>query len=246
MRHSQTAQNKRRPLSDGTVKRRRTDCCEQNKLEKGLETGGRNDSELFCQETIDYTLTPNSSVWDWETPVRHGVTLCLPKTTTARGRRIIDQRPERCTRKGIPIWRCPHGIDFTTYRQTPYSTRRLSSTCPKCCLFVGRSTKEDLAWVRQDFGTWIDDYIDEDPYDLNLSTYEVTRDNLTVGQNPLAGITRSFWDDIRWSDHYDNETGFNFTMNLLFGPSGNRQTLLGGGRPPCQNMEVSIVVPEIY
>jgi hypothetical protein len=110
---------------------------------------------------------------------------------------------------------------------------------------MDRSTKEDLAWVKQDFATWVDDHL-EDPNDTNNSgflDYEVIRDNLTVNQNPIAGLGESFWNDLRWNDHYDNETGFDFTMNLLLGPSGNRMTLLGGGLPPCQDMNRPITEP---
>ena len=191
-----------------------------------LDIGGRPDHELFYDDNLDLTLPPNSEEWDWAQPPRRGLTIHLPTSTYHRPRKIVDQAPQQGICTGQPIaWICPHNIRFWLVNFDRYS--RVTSTCPQCCLFAYRSTKNDLRWVEEDFDEWSIDYLQGDfP---NISCYAVDRGSLSPGQCPLAGISTSFWENVRWSDHYDNEGGYALAYQLLFGPSGNFGTLLGGG-----------------
>jgi hypothetical protein len=143
--------------------------------------------------------------------------------STHNSRRTFDQRPRQITGRGAPSWRCPHGVWFWIIRTDFY--RWISSTCLKCCLFAGRNTKNDLHWVRENFFEWKLEN-EQDEYPLLDSDYEVDWDNLTPRERPLAGMSSQTWSDIRWSDHYNEESGFNLASLLLFGRSGELGTLL--------------------
>jgi len=153
-----------------------------------------------------------------------------------------------------PIWTCPHDIPFWTVRYDRY--RRVSSTCPPCCLFAGRSTLKDLRWVEErvyDEALNEDDLCDDsypivpsldDPFLIDPSTgnsFLVDPWELTAGQHPLVGVSGSFWYDYLETLNYIefkrqkrlDHAASNIAEMLLFGKRGELGMLL---RERCKSL----------
>jgi hypothetical protein len=139
-----------------------------------------------------------------------------------------------------PLWVCPHDIPFWTIRPDRY--RRVSSTCPECCLFAGRSTLKDLRWVEERFYEESlneedddDDYYPTIPHSDNL--FLVDPDELIPGQHPLAGVSNHFWDRFLFTRaHLERvrqdqieQRAFAVANTLLLGQRGELGTLLREG-----------------
>ena len=127
-----------------------------------------------------------------------------------------------------PLWTCPHGVSFWTARRSTGNYRRVTSSCPDCLLFAGKSTIGDMRWVQNYYFDISANDNDDDEYffPMTITAPAVDWEGLTPGTKPLAGVGERFWEDYTWSRHFDEQSGYDLAHYLLISPTGELGTIL--------------------